>query len=223
MNKRGLRTQTELAEVIGKPSASVSRWIRGKQSPAFADLCEIADVLGWQMGDSETPPPEPPATAGWRPGHTIGHVWAKDSEKTYFTRDSAWSIESLDKAWEASPYWPFVSGFPISYADVKGDSMEPDYPEGSFLACSRPVSSRLPELTPVIARVGKRMAFKLFRVVKNSRGEPEVELLPVIQCLRGRRYRLRQVRVEYVVVGVVKPLSHVIVPVPHHAPARVRE
>lgn len=55
MRVRDLETQAQLAEIVGKPTATISRWIRGVQLPAFKDLCEVADRLEWTWDGVNTP------------------------------------------------------------------------------------------------------------------------------------------------------------------------
>ena len=222
MLRRGLRTQAELAEVLGKPSASVSRWIRGKQSPAFDDLSDIAGRLGWRMGDADPLPKTTRVKRQKPPATVIGHVSAEDGANADFARDDGRTFESPDKVWEKSPYRHLVANSPIVYFDVQGESMEPDFPHGSFLACARPATDDLPELTPVIARARDQMTFKLYRATRTALGHPEVELVPVNQCIRTLRFEPHDVVVEYVVLGVVKPWSHVIGLQLQPAAARVR-
>ena len=182
----------------------MSRWIRGKQHPAFSELCEIAEKFGWQMGDVDAPPP-PPEEEPEPPTRLIGHLSDKDGTGAELVRGDARTIESLGEVWLRSKYHHLIAGSQIVYVEVRGKSMEPQFPDGCLLACSRPATSDLPDLTPIIATAEGRTTFKLHRVVQNAHGRREVELIPINRCLDIQRFKPREVSVEYVVLGFMSP------------------
>jgi transcriptional regulator with XRE-family HTH domain len=63
----GYRTHKDLAHVIGRSSAVVSKWERGKSEPKFHDIVAIARATGADLDffadgvDSLPPPPQPVA------------------------------------------------------------------------------------------------------------------------------------------------------------------
>ena len=124
----------------------------------------------------------------------IGRVAAGTA--TFHAGDSR-TLPGSPALWRTSPRWHLIQPGSLAYIRVQGDSMSPNYPDGSILACGRSASSALPDLTPVIARIGDdEHTFKLL-----FPSGSEVALLPINPLHPVQRYPKSRVQVEYVVIG----------------------
>jgi SOS-response transcriptional repressor LexA len=109
------------------------------------------------------------------------------------------NIDAPSTLWRDSVYRALTTG-PVHYLRVRGDSMEPDFPDGSLIACARPNTAQLPDLTPVILRHADDVTFKLFQ-----RAGKDVLAVPLNRSHPVQQFRLRDISVDYIVLGTVTP------------------
>lgn len=197
-------TQRALAEILGTGHSTLSGWKNGVDMPAV-DFLKIVEYIG---GDASRSMPD------WE-DDTKGGLTIRGSVSAglvTFAQADERVIEGPDGPWSTSTYRRLTHG-PVQYVQVSGNSMEPDFPDGCILACAKP-SAKVPDMTPVIARVDDEMTFKLMAVTKDRRGKPEVELIPLNRTFRVARYAPEEVAVDYVVLGFINPWKRGVVSEP---------
>lgn len=110
--------------------------------------------------------------------------------------------------WRRSVYWHLVdASHPVCYLEVRGDSMEPEFPAGCLLACGRSATQDPPPLTPVVASIhgGEEATFKLYRRTRFNRRQ-EVELHPINRVYEVQRFDAAHFpRIDFVVLGFLNP------------------
>jgi SOS-response transcriptional repressor LexA len=114
------------------------------------------------------------------------------------------TLPSQAHAWQRSRYRNLTRG-QVIFLQVDGESMEPQFPNGSLLACAKPATRDLPDLTPIIARIGEECTFKLYRPTTDRKGNPEIELLPLNRTYRTTRHNPRDITIDYIALGVLNP------------------
>lgn len=202
LDHRGLASQADLARLVGKPTATISRWLRGVQAPAFKDLCEVAERLEWELdGISPAEDGRPRRTPVERP-KVIGSLSGSDAS---LAGNGARELDKLEQIWSQSHYYRQVFPETLSYINVEGNAMEPDFPDGCLLVCGRPTKDKLDGLTPVIARVGSQVTFKLYRLTKDLARKWQVELIPINDSFNIQYHRPSDVQVDYIVIGSMDP------------------
>lgn len=182
----------ELGKALGVSRAAVEKWTTGSfpRSDVFLRLLDLTR-------SAELKPLTPPASM-----RILGRVSAGIAD---IAVENSKEFSGAADVWRSSAYWPLVSG-EVAYLEVSGDSMEPKFPNGSLLAVARPATRDLPPLTPVIARIGDRATFKLFRRTQDRRGTPEIELIPINHPTHEIiRASPKEVTVDLIVLGQVTP------------------
>lgn len=110
----------------------------------------------------------------------------------------------FSEIWRGSAYASLVDAkAEVSLIQVKGNSMEPFFPDGAWLACGKLVGKPgdLPDRAPVIATAEGLTTFKLWHVA-----EGRVELLPLnIALYDVQRVALEEVVIDWVVLGLIQP------------------
>lgn len=219
-------TQTSLAEALGVQLSTVNTWVRRRRWPNGVTLCEIADLVaekggvlpGWWAA-GKNPLVEGAGVAkecgrgygrknrggGVVPGlRFIGRVQAGKLT----TPREAWEMVEHERMWRDSLTWQWSEG-EVHLAEVDGDSMAPLFPAGSVIACRRPgcAAVDLPDRTPVVATVGAEATVKLWHLEgRRDDAGAEVALLPLnIMGHDVVRAKLGEIRVDFVVLGVVVP------------------
>lgn len=203
-------SQVAAAGKLGIPQTSISDYLKRRTEPKVGVIDKVMNALG---GDLSRALPDWQGTS--EPSIIIaGQVSA--GAVVHAQEDPRILEGGLAANWRQSAFWPLVDASrPLVYLEVRGDSMEPDFPEGSLLACGRPAGP-VPDLTPVIARVGDEATFKLL-VRSRHRGRQEVELHPVNRTYRVARFAPSEVVVDYVVLGFANPWKQgVVVQGPKH-------
>lgn len=196
-------TQKEAAYRLGVSQSMLSGYVRRDNVPsvAFADrlLREIGGDIRRALPDYE--PDGPPA----QPLTVHGRVSAG---RVNLAVEETHTFPSINDAWRESIYRQFTTG-PVTYLTVHGDSMEPHYPDGCLLACARPATRELPDLTPVIARAGDGATLKLYRLGRDRRRQPEVELIPINFPQHDiQRFAPGAIEIDYIVLGFINPCKH---------------
>jgi SOS-response transcriptional repressor LexA len=182
------------AHLCGYEPTSVGRWLDAISDPGSDTVADVVKKLGGDIGRAlpdYTPEALQPVV-----------VWGRVSAGTVRWADQdGVAHDTLLDVFEHHPFRRYTEG-QIIYLSVDGNSMEPDYPDGSLIACARAASSNLPDMTPVVARAKHHEAtFKLYL----DAGE-EVVLLPLnYREHRPQRYRKHVVIIDYIVLGHIAP------------------
>jgi SOS-response transcriptional repressor LexA len=178
--------------------ADITRWL-GSGNPKLEDLRRVleyfhadpSELFGGASGEKLSPAP-----AGDDGIDVIGRVAA--GVISYSPEDHK-RVPGNKRIWDYSAYRPLTQG-PISYVEVIGDSMEPDFPEKSLIAVARPSTGQIPPLTPVIFRKDDEMTLKLFQRVDKI-----VLAIPVNKSHEVQHFPVDLVHIDYIALGVVNP------------------
>lgn len=176
---------------IEEDPSTVSRWLSGDAEPGAEKMFRLLEKFGvdpYEAHDAEL-------------NHKEIVVYGKVSAGTVrVAHEELLRVRGCSSVWKHSTYYQFTNG-EITYLQVDGTSMEPEYPSGSLIACSRPCNKSLPDLTPVVARVGNECTFKLF-----IDAGKEIVLLPINLREHERQRRQKdEVAIDYVVLGLIAP------------------
>ena len=145
LKKAGGRYQ--LADEIQVTNSAINKWTSGDGS--LPNLHTTKKLLEYVGGDIQRALPD----------------WEPDAEETEFTvlgRVSAGIPKFFENdpvvvhvpknEWQPSKYWPHTMG-DVCYFEVSGDSMEPDFSDGDYLAVRAPRPGQsLPDNTPCIIK-----------------------------------------------------------------------
>ena len=209
-----------LARFMEKDPAVVWRWLEGQREPAFDQLEDVAKRFGWKYPpilDDRLVGSEDPARYGNAEQlRVVGTVRAGDSA---FVEQDVEDM-SIEDAFGKSPTWRHGDGA-IFFARVAGESMEPNFPAGSWLALRRTAESRLPDLTPAIllTSAGEK-TFKLYQAATDPQGTLlHVLGVPVNKSHQVLVWKPKDVRAWAVVVGTIACTA----PVRRVVPQVVRE
>jgi SOS-response transcriptional repressor LexA len=190
---------TKLAEKLELSRTSIERWLHGG-SIGLEDLDRLLRYIGGDLTralpDYHPEPETPPVEIT---------IWGRVSAgPCTLATEHPETLPSQAHAWQKSRYRNLTSG-QVIFLQVDGDSMEPQFPNGSLLACAKPNTRELPDLTPVIARIGDECTFKLYRPTTDRKGTPEIELLPLNRTYRTTRHNPRDITIDYIALGVLNP------------------
>lgn len=122
-------------------------------------------------------------------------------------------IDGPRHVWQRSTLWAHGTG-PTHYLRVRGDSMDPEWPDGTLVAVRAPATpiEMLPDLAPVVfadqLRPGEH-TFKLLQVEYAPRDRAKVRAIlgiPVNRTHRTIVWRPGEVSVKFLVVGAIHPV-----------------
>lgn len=108
----------------------------------------------------------------------------------------------LGELWEQSQ-WRCLTTGPVDFFRVSGDSMEPVFPDGSFIAVARANTSQIPDRCPCVVLVdGRDINFKLVSIRQAAKGGREIELMPInLINYSPERYLLDRVEIQFIALG----------------------
>lgn len=189
--KKAGGNSTKLAEALGVSRTAVEKWMSGTEMRAG----NFFGLLRYVGGDPDRALPDyqPPVRAEvpveGKVTATSG-VFSSDNERRVVPGGLIGLLKDsrLDS---------ITHGAPV-YIQVNGNSMAPDYPDGSMLVCKRPTSLReMPHNAPVIARVDGDLTFKYYQRSGNF-----VHLFPINSTEHTvQTFEARKVEIDYVVVA----------------------
>lgn len=197
LEKRG--SMVALAKAWGMDRNSLENW-RTKSS--FPRLDHVEKVLAMVGGDIRRALPDfVPVVMNEELLSVFGKISAGVVQPAI--QESA-KMETTDSIWKKSRFRSLTTGKPI-LLEVQGHSMEPEFPDGSFVVCAKPATNKLPEYTPVIARIQDEATLKIYHKTKDARGNAEVELIPINPSFKTLRYIPEEVSVDYIALGTICP------------------
>jgi SOS-response transcriptional repressor LexA len=197
----------KVAAVAGVSGEAARKWKEGTNKPRGTHLEKLMAFVG----EVPATPHSGAAVSGGATGEgeALKVFGVVSAGLTRVAEQEERVISSPSRVWKTSVYRKLTMN-EVIYLEVKGNSMEPDYPDGCFLACAKPAvrMDEIPDLTPVIARVNDDATFKLFRVSYDRNGRKEVELLPINRSFHIQRFNWRDAVVDYIALGFINPWKH---------------
>jgi SOS-response transcriptional repressor LexA len=190
-------TERGLAKVLGCSHSAVGSWRTGT-IPNTNMFLKMLDFINADISRA-LPEYSPGVEAARIP--VVGRVSAG---LVNLAVEESGRFESADTIWKKSVYRSLTTGSTV-LLEVAGNSMEPEFIDGSYVVAARPATSSLPDLCPVIARVGEEATLKLWRKSKNPYGKTEIELVPLNRTYDIQRYRPEEVVIDYIALGSVTP------------------
>lgn len=175
-------TQDALAELLGVTQPNVSGYLSGRQMPSLSVFERLLQATGgdlmralpdWSPDDYEGErlkdfPILGTVTAGtlqWSPTRRLGRVKAPID---YWQKSKYWNKNTSDVR---SKVGSETIDSEVVLLQIVGNSMEPQYPDGSLIACRAVVDPmQLSDNTPCIFRErGSGETFKLLRWTKGKK------------------------------------------------------
>jgi len=187
----GYGWKSRLARKCGVTPAHINNWLNLGREPDLKTALRVATALGWDFDR---------ARPDYVPDVKRADICAKVKAGTAeFVEEAPLAFDALDNYFKRSRYAVYTRGGQC-YVGVDGDSMSPDYPDGSAIVCAAWNGDTLPHYTPVIARVdGNAYTFKLWTI--DDKGE-QVVLVPINHAHQPIVGTLSQITPYLVVLGV---------------------
>lgn len=134
-------------------------------------------------------------------GETIEVLGQVAAGQTMVAYEERRTMDASTGPWRHSAFWKHTTG-PVVFLEIHGQSMEPDFRDGSFIACRRPADARkIPSLAPCVFRVGEEVTVKCFQA-----GTPGfVAGVPLNRSQEVMFFREWEVSIDYLVLGVLDP------------------
>lgn len=194
MDSRGV-SANKLARDIGCSPSDVLRWrgAGGESRIAFKYLRKVLDHFGGSL-DMAFPGAFTGETAKVAGRVSAGFIRLGDEEVREIAGHTA--------MFQSSRYRALTTG-DVVFLQVDGSSMEPHFPDGSLIACAKPSTSSIPDFTPVIMRRGEEVTFKLLQVQ-----DDRAFAVPLNQGFRIQEFRLSDLSIDYIVLGMINPYRH---------------
>lgn len=198
--------ESRVADLLGhKGTSQVHRWALG-QEPL---LYKAADAFGKLGGDIRRALPDwEPDHALTRPaGFIIGAVAAGTAR--FAAAEEPREVTVAPDSFLRSPWFAYTrapeSGRRIEWVQVSGDSMEPDYPNGSLLACRPPSNPReLPDGAHVILRTAAGdMTFKMAQF-KGTGKHRQIIAIPLNRRHDVQFFDAAEVTIDWVCLGMIQ-------------------
>lgn len=186
-----------LADTVGVKPRTMRNWFEGRL-PDVVRAFDIAEKLDVSLEQYAKNRIGRRTATGFAVGKTMAFAGSVSAGTAKFSAAEEGIFPSSPAMWGESKRSHLVdSTKPLVYIRVAGDSMSPSFPDRTMLACGRSNTERVPDLTPVIARIGAaEHSFKLF-----VRHGDEALLIPINRSHKVQRYELSRVTIEYIVLG----------------------
>lgn len=190
-------TQRRVADALGISEGSISKYDKEGSIPNARTAIRLLELMGGDISRA-FPDYEPPVNGEIEIAGTV-----TATADTFSVDDAKRSIPGGIVGYLQSSRLYGATHGKIVFLGVNGNSMEPEYPNGSLLICRQPASpAQLPDNTPVIARINGESTFKLLQRID----EKTMLLVPLnVREHRVQSYPAKEVQIDLVVIGRVIP------------------
>lgn len=214
---RGL-TPEQLRLKLGVPRTSFGNWYDEGKEPGFARAAELLKRLGWNLEFAD-PTSNGPTVAAARaqleeeyksrvePIIDAGQVQGGAMNAREETEERI----AFEDIWRDSPWWPYTDRTKTLFTlRVAGNSMAPEYPDGSRIALRAWNGMPLPDGAPCVFRTGQgehvERNFKLYATAPDGLivGWPLNREHPIVVFKRTPV-------IEYIVLGLCNTRAHDLV------------
>lgn len=189
-----------LARKIGMSHPAIMEWEEG----AVPGLDRFLELLEYVGGDISHALPGDPHPARGSEVKVWGEVSAGNA---LVSEQHPEYIDALTLNWQESRAWSRTTG-PVAYLRVRGDSMEPAYPDRCLIACRAPQPMMtIPQGWPAILQdvTTHEQTFKLHYEVRGKGGRPVVLGVPINNRHELVSFSKGRPIVNYLVLGKVQP------------------
>lgn len=222
---KGLRefdgSERAYAEKIGVKYGALRSWIERGSEPSADKVETILKNLGGDITRAlpDYSPSERELAGYASPVKIHGEVSAGHAS---YSQSPIETEQVLETCYGSSPHYSITQG-PIVHLKVSGDSMEPDFPHRSLLACRAPwvAKEAIPNGTPCIMLTSDGdTTFKLFQY---SKAYGRVLAIPINESYDVQIFKPSEVEVQLIVVGISQAMRGARRPASASNPMILRE
>lgn len=199
-------SERAFAEHIDIPHSTFRSWLDDRASEPKIDTVErIIKRLGGSFDR---------ALPGWKPDINLIKAHAQPVKlhgevaagAASYSQSPVEDEDVLENTYRDSDIHRFTTG-EIAHVRVKGDSMEPQYPNGSLLAGSPPKVKKelIPHGTPVV--LIDRFGDTTFKEFQYNRQYKRIIALPINPAYETQIYKLDDVEVQLIIIGITMAVN----------------
>jgi transcriptional regulator with XRE-family HTH domain len=194
----------KLAKLLGVEANQVYRWARGEHAPGAHYVQKLFQLAGgdWRRAIEVAADNPELQEVRSQPLPVVGRIQAGDANTAV---EDVRYLDLENDVWATSPAWSYGEG-DVRYLTVTGDSMAPEYPDGSRIAIRlRRSGVKIPKLLPCIIVDSKnRYTFKLYGERRDTGSDVEFILgIPVNRAHEPLLWRKGEAEVWAVVHGTI--------------------